>query len=74
MNRCYCGKVAVMGKHIAVTKGIDKPGMLIIGMHMKMNHHEPTNSNYSVMIHHILPMLQPRVIDTKLQANLKCRA
>lgn len=68
MNRCYCGKVAVMVKHIAVTKGIDKSGMLIIGMHMKMNDLEPTNSNYSVMIHHILPMLQPRVIGTKTES------
>ena len=32
-----------MGKQIDVRKVINKPGVLIIGMYMEMNHLEPNN-------------------------------
>ena len=35
-----------MGKQIDVTKVINKPGVLTIGMHMEMNHLEPTNYSH----------------------------
>ena len=37
---CICG---CMGKQIDVTKVINKPGVLTIGMYMEMNHLEPNN-------------------------------
>ena len=71
LNRSCCGQVAVTRKWIDVTKVINKPHMVIIGMCMEMKHLEPTN--YSVMISHIFSMLQPRVIITKIEVDFNHR-